>query len=142
MTCAGSVGNRYQDLQVKYLQVTVPDPELCPSLEEILQQFIPPTTAGELACITPPPEPEIPAIRVRDPILTDPNEFGLYHIFKTIPSLDPNLKLSLHNVADSKSLKLKLSFTSESVKPGHDPVCGLGVDTHNPSHSPFTNWKE
>ncbi|KAE9393590.1 hypothetical protein BT96DRAFT_999289 [Gymnopus androsaceus JB14] len=104
------------------------------SHEEILQQFIPPTTAGELACVTPPPKPELPAICVRDPIVTDPNKFGLYRVFKTIPSLDPDLKLSLHNVADSKS------FTSESVKPSHNPVCGLGVDTHNPSHGPFTNF--
>ncbi|KAE9388690.1 hypothetical protein BT96DRAFT_947411 [Gymnopus androsaceus JB14] len=48
------------------------------SHEEILQQFILSTTAGELACITPPPQPEILATHVRDPIVTAPNEFGLY----------------------------------------------------------------
>lgn len=81
-----------------------------------------------------PPEPEHPATYVRNPIITEPNNFGLYRIFKKIPSLDPDSKLSLHNVADSKT------FTSESVKPSHDPVHGLGVDTNNPSHGPFTNF--
>lgn len=121
-------GRRLQRLAPRY------DDFLPTSHEEILQQFNQSTTTKQLACITPPPKPELPATYVRNPIVTEPNEFGLYHVFKSIPSLDLDSKLSLHNVADSKS------FTSEFVKPSHNPVRGLGVDTSNLSHGPFTNF--